>query len=141
MEDDVRQRVRQILFYKNESVNSFCLKTTDNKKDYQAKQKRYNSQINGSASLSVSTISDILSTFNDISVCWLINGVGEMTNTAGSNPEYNNIDTMNTDFMSVFNYFQNEINLKNNEIDSLLKKVIELEDSISRVDSSKRSDV
>lgn len=45
MEDDVRQRVRQILFYKNESVNSFCLKTTDNKKDYQAKQKRYNSQI------------------------------------------------------------------------------------------------
>ena len=141
MEDDVRQRVRQILFYKNESVNSFCLKTTDNKKDYQAKQKRYNSQINGSASLSVSTVSDILRTFNDISVCWLINGVGEMTNTAGSNPEYNNIDTMNTDFMSVFNYFQNEINLKNNEIDSLRKKVKELEDSISRVDSSKRSAV
>ena len=133
MEGDVRQRVRQILFYKNESVNSFCLKTTDNKKDYQAKQKRYNSQINGSASLSVSTISDILCTFNDISVCWLINGVGEMTNTAGSNPESNIIDSMNTDFMSVFNYFQNEINLKNNEIDSLRKKVKELEDSISRV--------
>ena len=86
MEEDVRQRVRQILFYKNESVNSFCLKTTDNKKDYQAKQKRYNSQINGTASLSVSTISDILCTFNDISVCWLINGVGEMTNTYGSSP-------------------------------------------------------
>ena len=33
MEDDVRQRVRQILFYKNESVNSFCLKTTDTTKD------------------------------------------------------------------------------------------------------------
>ena len=40
MEEDVRQRVRQALFYKNESVNSFCLKTTDNKKDYQAKQKK-----------------------------------------------------------------------------------------------------
>ena len=32
MEDDVRQRVIQILFHKNESVNSFCLKTTENKK-------------------------------------------------------------------------------------------------------------
>ena len=32
MEDDVRQRVRQILFHKNESVNSFCLKATENKK-------------------------------------------------------------------------------------------------------------
>ena len=32
MEDDVKQRVRQILFHKNESVNSFCLKTTENKK-------------------------------------------------------------------------------------------------------------
>ena len=32
VEYDVRQRVRQILFHKNESVNSFCLKTTDNKK-------------------------------------------------------------------------------------------------------------
>ena len=137
MEEDVRQRVIQALFYKNESVNSFCLKTTDNKKDYQAKQKRYNSQINGSASLSVDTISDILRTFNDISVCWLINGVGEMTNTDGSSQESNITDSMNTDFMSVFNYFQNEINLKNNEIDSLRKKVKELEDSISRVDSSK----
>ena len=141
MEDDVRQRVRQILFHKNESVNSFCLKTTDNKKDYQAKQKRYNSQINGSASLSVSTISDILCTFNDISVYWLINGVGEMTNTDGSIPESNIIDSMNTDFMSVFNYFQNEINLKNNEIDSLRKKIKELEDSISRVNSNKRNAV
>ena len=62
-----------------------------------------------------------------------------MTNTTGSNPESNIIDSMNTDFMSVFNYFQNEINLKNNEIDSLRKKVKELEDSISRVNSSKRN--
>ena len=75
MEEDVRQRVRQALFYKNESVNSFCLKTTDNEKDYQAKQKRYNSQINGSASLSVSTISDILSTFNDILFVGLLMGL------------------------------------------------------------------
>ena len=32
MEGDVRQRVRQILFHNNESVNSICLKTTENKK-------------------------------------------------------------------------------------------------------------
>lgn len=139
MEEDVRQRVKQILFYKNESVNSFCLKSTDNKKDYQAKQKRYNSQINGTASLSVSTISDILYSFDDVSVDWLLNGRGDMINTNGGNPESNNIDSMNTDFMTVFNYFQSEILAKNNEIDSLRKRIKELEDSASQEGSGKRN--
>lgn len=71
MENIVRQRIKDILKFKNISMTSFS-------RGDSALQLRLSRQLNRNSSISLDTISIILDRFPDVSAEWLLRGKGEM---------------------------------------------------------------
>lgn len=71
MENDVRQRIINVITDKKISINSLS-------KGDKALQRKMNRQINEGAAITIETISSILENISNISVEWLITGKGEM---------------------------------------------------------------
>lgn len=74
MEDTIRQRIKHILSTKKSNPTKFSSGDT-------AMQKRLSRQLNGGAAITFETISNILSSFPDISAEWLLRGKEPMFNT------------------------------------------------------------
>lgn len=74
MEDTIRQRIKYILSAKKSNPTKFSSGDT-------AMQKRLSRQLNGGAAITFETISNILSSFPDISAEWLLRGKEPMFNT------------------------------------------------------------
>lgn len=74
MEDTIRQRIKYILSTKKSNPTKFSSGDT-------AMQKRLSRQLNGGAAITFETISNILSSFPDISAEWLLRGKEPMFNT------------------------------------------------------------
>lgn len=71
MEISVNQRIKEFLKFKRISINALC-------KELNLKQSTINSQLNGSAMLSVESVLPIISAFPALSTEWLFRGNGKM---------------------------------------------------------------
>ena len=71
MKDDVLQRVKEFISSKQMSESQFA-------KLIGANQKTLNQQLRGERALSLDTLLLIISSFEDLSVDWLMRGEGEM---------------------------------------------------------------
>lgn len=83
MEEDVRERIRLILAEKG-------LNPTQLSKMFSVNQKTLNSQINGTTTISVSTILLVLRAIPNLSTEWLFRGIGEslLDNSASTENKY-----------------------------------------------------
>ena len=71
MEDEVRQRILQILDTKGVTISAFAKRNGEN-------QSKMNKQIKHSTTISIHTILLLLNQFPNISAEWLLRGTGEM---------------------------------------------------------------
>lgn len=80
MESDVRDRIKQILAEKG-------LNPTQLSKMFSVNQKTLNSQINGTTTISVSTILLVLNAIPNLSTEWLLRGKGNSVVENGETPD------------------------------------------------------
>lgn len=82
MESIINQRVKHICSYKSKSLRNFASMVGIN-------NNTLIQQLNGDRAISLSTISAILLTFDDISAEWLLRGKGEMIKKESEASTYN----------------------------------------------------
>lgn len=82
MESTINQRVKHICSYKSKSLRNFASMVGIN-------NNTLIQQLNGDRAISLSTISAILLTFDDISAEWLLRGKGEMIKKESEASTYN----------------------------------------------------
>ncbi len=80
MENIVRQRIKDILKFKNISMTSFS-------RGDSALQLRLSRQLNRNSSISLDTILIVLDRFPDISAEWLLRGKGDMLSVLSSDTQ------------------------------------------------------
>lgn len=71
MENNVNQKIKAFLKFKRISINALC-------KELDLKQSTINSQLNGSAMLSIETVLPIINAFPTLSAEWLFRDKGNM---------------------------------------------------------------
>ena len=71
MEISVNQRIKEFLIFKRISINALC-------KELNLKQSTINSQLKGTATLSIESVLPIIKAFPSLSTEWLFRGSGKM---------------------------------------------------------------
>ena len=80
MENSIIQRIAEIITSKGFSENSFAKQIGSN-------QRTINQQLRGDRKLSLDTVSNVISSFGDISAEWLLRGEGNMNKSEEKNSD------------------------------------------------------
>lgn len=105
MENNVRERIREIFNLKETNVNAVS-------KSLGLRQNTLNRQINGNTTIPTDTLLSIIGLFPDISTDWLLTGKGEMLKSEQRMPiinyEYKGAPYYNVDFTGGFDLVLND---------------------------------
>lgn len=115
-EIEVKKRIRIALEVYKENPTSLS-------KRFGVNQKTLNNQINSDTSLSLSTILLLLGALPNISLDWLISGVGEMQRTSAGVAITGSGNTTNGNDSAVVNRFLSIIEEKDRQIAQLISKL------------------
>lgn len=115
MENAVRQRIKEILKNKNQTVNSFSGGDS-------ALQLRLSRQLNKNVSISLDTILIILDRFPDLSAEWLLRGKGEMFDEDNMKSAFGDFMTDLQEIHVKYSMLQNMYDEKCAELAELRKK-------------------
>lgn len=116
-EDSVKMRLRAVLEAYNENPTSLARR-------FNANQKTLHNQIYGTTSVAVSTILLISEALPDMSLEWLLRGIGDnklKQNSAINNTNINKVNSDNTNDSSVIDRLLSQLSEKDKQIEKLLK--------------------
>lgn len=126
MENSIIQRITDIITSKGFSENSFAKQIGSN-------QRTINQQLRGDRRLSLDTVCNVISSFEDISAEWLLRGEGEMLKKKTDQEASGNTLEAEKSFLEKEFFYLKAIRDKNADLIKAMDKIEEKEKEILRL--------